>query len=56
MIFKRHANMNIDFKSDDMDDMKSDFEVAMQSKLCKIDVDVILQDEGWRAFFQSYLK
>ena len=54
-IFKHHDS-RIQFKPDDMVDMKSDFEVAWQSKLCKIDVDEILEDEGWRAFFQSCLK
>jgi hypothetical protein len=53
MIFQYYASM-IQFKPDDMElRLKPDFEIAMQSKLCKIDVDVILQDEGWRAFFQS---
>ena len=52
-IFKHHAS-RIQFKPDDMVDMKSDFEIARQSKLCKIDVDVILKDKGWRAFFQSF--
>ena len=54
-IFKHYAS-RIKFKPDDMADMKSDFEVAWQSKMCKLDVDEILEDEGWRAFFQSCLK
>ena len=54
-IFKHHAS-RIKFKPDDMANIKSDFDVAWQSKLCKINVDEILEDEGWRAFFQSCLK
>ena len=33
--------------------LRSDFAIAAQTKLCRLDIEKTLADEKWRAFFQS---
>ena len=41
------------YPGDDEDELKTQFEKDVLTKLCAIDVDETLKDEAWKSFFQS---